>query len=124
MIPDRFVCLKEIPLTSNGKVDRKNLQVQSRELFASRCKNKKYANEFLDIICRDVDLNILSQDIDLEKGIKECGIDSIQYVKIIILLEEKYAIEFSENELDMNYFPTIGKLIEKVEELVERKNDI
>ena len=123
MIPDEFVWLKKIPLTTNGKVDRKVLQIQSRKLLVPKYENVKYANDIINIICQDVDLNIVPQDINLEKGIKECGIDSIQYVKIIISLEEKYAIEFSDDELEINFFPTIGNLIDKVKELVEKKND-
>ena len=51
----------------------------------------KLANENLDIDFNDLDMNTKLSDLD---------IDSIDMLDFIMLIEEKYDIEFEEDELD------------------------
>lgn len=65
------------------------------------------ANENLDIDLSDVQMNTKLSDLD---------IDSIDMLDFIMLLEEKYNIEFAEDELDE--IETLGDIAE----LIESKN--
>lgn len=64
-------------------------------------------NENLDIDLSDVQMNTKLSDLD---------IDSIDMLDFIMLLEEKYNIEFAEDELDE--IETLGDIAE----LIESKN--
>ena len=67
----------------------------------------KLANENLDIDFNDLDMNTKLSDLD---------IDSIDMLDFIMLIEEKYDIEFEEDELDE--IETLGDIAE----LIESKN--
>ena len=67
----------------------------------------QWANENLDIDLSDVQMNTKLSDLD---------IDSIDMLDFIMLLEEKYNIEFAEDELDE--IETLGDIAE----LIESKN--
>lgn len=64
----------------------------------------KLANENLDIDFNDLDMNTKLSDLD---------IDSIDMLDFIMLIEEKYDIEFEEDELDeIETLDDIASLIE------------
>ena len=67
----------------------------------------KLANDNLDIDFNDLDMNTKLSDLD---------IDSIDMLDFIMLIEEKYDIEFEEDELDE--IETLGDIAE----LIESKN--
>ncbi|MBM0045950.1 acyl carrier protein [Anaerococcus sp. mt242] len=64
----------------------------------------KLANDNLDIDFNDLDMNTKLSDLD---------IDSIDMLDFIMLIEEKYDIEFEEDELDeIESLDDIASLIE------------
>ena len=64
----------------------------------------KLANDNLDIDFNDLDMNTKLSDLD---------IDSIDMLDFIMLIEEKYDIEFEEDELDeIETLDDIASLIE------------
>lgn len=65
------------------------------------------ANDNLDIDLSDVDMNTKLSDLD---------IDSIDMLDFIMVIEDKYDIEFGEDELDE--IETLGDIAE----LIESKN--
>lgn len=65
------------------------------------------ANENLDIDCSEMEMTTKLSDLD---------IDSIDMLDFIMLIEEKFEIEFEEDELDE--IETLGDIAE----LIESKN--
>jgi len=64
--------------------------------------------------------DIISPDTILEDDtlLSECGLDSIGIVELIISIEEKYAFEFSSNDLYLKNFKTINSISSLVYRLV------
>ncbi|WP_027338554.1 acyl carrier protein [Halonatronum saccharophilum] len=63
-----------------------------------------------EIIIENSELSNISnikEDIDL----RELGIDSINFVKVIVSIEEELEINFNINDLDYNKFPNTKALI-------------
>ncbi|MDD7306401.1 MAG: phosphopantetheine-binding protein [Peptoniphilaceae bacterium] len=60
-------------------------------------------------------LNIDAENIDFATKIEDLDIDSIDLLDFIMTIEDKYDIEFSDEELDQI------KSLEDIEELIEKK---
>lgn len=78
-------------------------------------------NEMLDEI-REIVYSIVSEeypevtkDIGYDVELSEYGVNSLKFVIITVLLEDKYDIEFEDEKLDMEEVWTIRKLAEYVE---------
>ena len=60
-------------------------------------------------------LNIDGENLDFATKIEDLDIDSIDLLDFIMTIEDKYDIEFSDEELDQI------KSLEDIEELIEKK---
>lgn len=49
--------------------------------------------------------------------------DSLNYIKSIVLLEEKFNIKFEDDYLDINQFKNIGDLVEYIKNSVNDKSE-
>lgn len=51
--------------------------------------------------------------------IEEMGLDSITYIKFLIMIENRYNIEFEDDKLAINSFKSIGELCQHIRQIVE-----
>ena len=58
------------------------------------------------------DFSHIASDIDL----KNIGINSITFIKIVVSIETEFGIEFEDEDLDYNKFPNIKSLVNYVED--------
>lgn len=63
------------------------------------------------------DIEQLTEDTDLWKH----GMESIDFVRIVVMLEEIYDIEFEDEFLQMKYFNCVKDFAEYVEKRLETK---
>jgi len=81
-------------------------------------------------LIRDVLLNILEQiDMQIELSVdavdlklSEMDMNSVDFIQMLILIEEKFNIEIPDEYLDINKFNTLMEIETLVKELIERKN--
>ena len=67
--------------------------------------------ELIKLVKENLDIN--EDEIDFEKEITEYDIDSIDMLDFIMAIEDKYDIEFSDDELDeIEKFSDVISLIE------------
>lgn len=67
--------------------------------------------ELIELVKENLDIN--KDEIDFEKEITEYDIDSIDMLDFIMAIEDKYDIEFSDDELDeIEKFSDVISLIE------------
>ncbi|MDU2649393.1 phosphopantetheine-binding protein [Anaerococcus vaginalis] len=67
--------------------------------------------ELIELVKENLDIN--EDEIDFEKEISEYDIDSIDMLDFIMAIEDKYDIEFSDDELDeIEKFSDVISLIE------------
>jgi len=63
-------------------------------------------------------LVLQTAELDVEKHIDQdfsaIGINSIQYIRIIVAIEQEYNMEFSDDSLLEGYFATFEQLVEYV----------
>lgn len=75
-------------------------------------------NKIKDILAEELDLNLELENIDENASLFEEGlnVDSLGIVELIALLEEKFDIQFEEEDLSPEYFSnlkSLGDLVEK-----------
>lgn len=70
------------------------------------------------IISEELDVNLKSDDIDENVSLFEDGLgfDSVIIVELIALTEEKFGIQFSDDELSIESFSSISVLAECIVE--------
>ncbi|MBP0016840.1 MAG: acyl carrier protein [Cyanobacteria bacterium SBLK] len=75
------------------------------------------------IIADDLDVNLKKDEIDENASLFEggLGLDSIVIVELIALIEEKFGIEFSDLELNPEYFSSLKVLAEFVWQKLESR---
>jgi len=115
MIPSLYMQLPSIPLTSNGKVDRKALPVHYRENIISENEFKAPESE-AEILLAKIWGGILKIDqISVNSNFFNIGGDSLVGTRIIAKVREESGIDIS---LRMLFeFPTIKELSEQIENL-------
>lgn len=106
MVPSYFVFLDKMPLTSNGKVDRKKLLSMDVKVE----KRKKYEpprNEFEQTFQKVLQEILGIKKIGIDDNILELGADSLTLMKITIkLLEENFIV----NIQDIYEYKTIREI--------------
>ncbi|NEQ09198.1 MAG: acyl carrier protein [Moorea sp. SIO4E2] len=69
-------------------------------------------NQLKEIIAEELDVNIKLEDIDENLSLFEDGLefDSIATVELISLIEKHFEVEFSDSELNPEYFSNLKVL--------------
>lgn len=57
--------------------------------------------------------------IDFSRSFQENGMDSIGFIELIILIEEKFHIEFPDKLLSINQINSLSKLADEVDRLLK-----
>lgn len=78
--------------------------------------------QILDVIEMILQDGNIRSAVDINDDLAYLGVNSINYVKIVIELEDELDIEFEDDKIDFSQFPTFTDLCTYVEKLV-REND-
>lgn len=54
------------------------------------------------------------KEIDNDTLLNEVGIDSLRYVELVLVLEEEYSIQIEDEDLIIENFETIDKIIDLI----------
>ena len=67
--------------------------------------------ELIELVKENLDIDV--EEVDFDKSISDYDIDSIDMLDFIMAIEDKYDIEFSDDELDeIENFSDVVSLIE------------
>lgn len=116
MIPSHLILLDEFPLTSNGKIDRKNLpEIKSHndKLDIPETDTQKKLCEILSKLTNVKDISINDNFFDI-------GIDSLTGIRLT--LEVYYAFNKDITIKDVFQYNTIKKLSDFIDSLKDTKN--
>ena len=68
-------------------------------------------DELIELVKENLDIDV--EEVDFDKAIPDYDIDSIDMLDFIMAIEDKYDIEFSDDELDeIEKFSDVVSLIE------------
>ncbi|WP_281561584.1 non-ribosomal peptide synthetase [Thalassomonas sp. RHCl1] len=90
MVPDSWLCLKQLPLNANGKIDRKSLpapeleqqQTQHRPLTASEAKLAEIWQQLLNVDSINADDDFFALGGDSIKSLQMIGLAARQGIKL------------------------------------------
>ena len=100
MVPSSFVMLDALPLTANGKVDRKTLPDPGKSIYKSIQNLKESNDPVVERIAQLVGGVLKVDNIDPGKNLLELGANSLALLKIANLLESEFGFR-----------PKIGELV-------------
>ncbi|GIQ70288.1 hypothetical protein XYCOK13_31120 [Xylanibacillus composti] len=115
MVPTSFVLLEELPLSANGKVDRKALgalaKAGARTAGRKRAAPATELQEKLASVWEEV---LGCKQVGLDDGFFELGGDSLRAIQCMNVLKERYQIDLSLQDLfDAPNIGQLARLIEK-----------
>jgi amino acid adenylation domain-containing protein/non-ribosomal peptide synthase protein (TIGR01720 family) len=116
MIPEQFVYLKEVPLTSNGKVDKKRLPEPEKFRTASKIDHVAPRNETeekLTVICKEI---LGLEHIGVNDNFFDKGGHSLKAMRFITQIRKDFQVNLNMEELFEH--PTIEFV---AEEIIRRK---
>jgi amino acid adenylation domain-containing protein/non-ribosomal peptide synthase protein (TIGR01720 family) len=119
MIPNQFVWLKALPLTTNGKVDKQVLPKPNWELIHRDTANtttNKYDNHLLQIWTEILGL----KHCHIDDNFMELGGHSLMALKMILKIEKEFHVQLTVNDLYLA--PTVGKLSAKIQQLKAKQS--
>ena len=120
MIPVRFKHVESFILTTNGKIDRRNV-LECAEIKAGGSISENLRIDELNNIQRKAFEVIVStlppqiEEISLETNFSNTGIDSVTFIKIVVALESEFDFQFDDEMLLITVFPTIKSMIDYIE---------
>lgn len=112
MVPNYFVSLTSIPLTSNGKIDRKALPtVENKEIVTSSyVEPKKELEKQIAALWQRI---LGLERVSIEDDFFEIGGHSILAVKVISAMEKEFGLKLSINLIFK--YPSISSLAKAIE---------
>jgi acyl carrier protein len=78
---------------------------------------KNTMDQLKQIIAQELDVNIDLAEVDPDASLLEdgLGLDSIAIVELVTLIEERFAIQFGEDDLNMEAFASVRTLSQFIE---------
>ena len=119
MIPSYFIQLEYLPETPNGKIDKSKLP--NPEIYNKGTKetnkayvNCKIVNNLEKIVYEVLNKSLTGNEINNDAELIGLGIDSISFIKIVVIIEERFQIKFDIDDLDFDKFPLFKDLVHYV----------
>lgn len=116
MIPQHFIQLEKIPLTPNGKVDRKALtaiQLKNRDEYVAPGSRKE---KILVKLWSEI-LDTAEDELSVTASLFDLGINSLKVLTLIARIHKEFEIRVSLGDIFKN--PTIKKQVELLKEAAE-----
>jgi amino acid adenylation domain-containing protein len=112
MIPGYYVQLDKLPLTTNGKVDRKNLPSPEEAGLGTGRKyvapRNDFEKQFVELVGSAIGID--SRKVGIEDRFFELGANSMTLIKIAGLINEKFNNNLK--AVSLFQFPTIRSLVD------------
>lgn len=120
-IPKRFINVSKLPLSSNGKVDRNQLNniIESNGFY--NVKEAILPSSSLEREVLNIFENIVRTSIDVEQDFFKVGGDSLKAIKLVSLLNKKYDIKITIMDLYDN--SNVRKLSQIIQKEIEKYDE-
>jgi len=122
MIPSSFFQVERVPLTPNGKVDRREIQnlvtarleKEKQQAQRSSAKHRMFY-QLIDIIGSIVDIT-RQEEIHIDTPLEDIGVDSINFIRMLVEIEREFQVIIGDEYLQFGAFSSIRAIIDYLEE--------
>lgn len=104
MVPDVFVQLEKMPMTQNGKIDKKALPKPVSQPKNLKVPNTRMQKKIFDIVAEVVENDFFGIDTSFYKA----GLSSVSAMKLCILLSDEFGVTIKTGDIHDNN--TVEKL--------------
>ena len=121
MLPSYFIFLDTMPFTPNGKVNKKALREMdnSNKDFNSLSMQVNDKSSGIDevefkvrsIISLNSNQSCSVNEIQIDDNLKIWGVDSINFVKILVALEKEFKFTFDDDHLNLESLSTVNEIV-------------
>jgi len=116
MVPAQFVRLANLPLTSNGKVDRNALPMPSAENALAEVEAREELNEIEATLLDLVRTSLQNPEVTIDDDFFLVGGHSLMGTQIVLRVRETFGVELS--LADLFEAGTVEALAARIEELI------
>ncbi len=98
------------------------MEIRMKEVLSSEKGSNVNTDDITESVIKII-RNINNNDsveINEKSRIDELGVDSINYIRLIVGFEDRFEVEFEESKLRVTAFETIGEITEYIRELIRR----
>lgn len=95
MVPDIFVCLDKMPLTSNGKIDRKALPIPELKSKEIVLPEGDFEKQIFDIVSKE----LKTTDFGITTNLISMGLTSIKAINISTTIKQKLNYSISTGDI-------------------------
>jgi acyl-coenzyme A synthetase/AMP-(fatty) acid ligase/acyl carrier protein len=125
MIPSQLIRIDEMPLTNSDKIDRKALAALPDATAATAAEPIHAANG--DVVAQKICAIIASvlgrqlpPDAIDGPALQMLGVDSLQFMKVVVQLESEFGLEFDEDFLLSGRSMSVAAIAQMIEDSLQR----
>lgn len=118
MLPQKIVNVEKFDYTTSGKLSKKEMLSHYKRKSKGNLDKKAHNYSIEEIILEIIKKKLESEELQLSSKLDEIGIDSLNYVSIIVEIEEEFDIEFDDDLLVSSRFESIENIAQYVKESV------
>ncbi|MBU3198523.1 phosphopantetheine-binding protein [Clostridium estertheticum] len=78
--------------------------------------------KILKIIKNNIDLKVNYDEIEFDDDLIQMGVNSLNYIKLIVYIEKEFEIEFDDENLAIKKYDSIKSLTDYVQENINVKH--
>lgn len=71
------------------------------------------------VIDENIELEVSAENIEGNKDLVDYGMESVNYMKIVVAIENEFDIRFTDEELVISNFETIDKIVAIIDSKLE-----
>lgn len=71
------------------------------------------------VILEQLNVNLTKEQVSESSKLEDIGVHSLNFVQVIVALEDEFNVEFDDNELEISRFHTVQDLYEELVTLIE-----
>jgi acyl carrier protein len=122
MVPSAFVTLEEVPLTPNGKVDRKALPEPGQRSGEAAAGYEAARTPVEEVLCRIWERLLKTEQVGIHENFFELGGHSLLATQVISRVRESFSIELPLRVIFES--PTITEIAETIEKAMRAEEGI
>lgn len=118
MIPTKLLQVEQVPSNANGKLSRGYFKKHYSDFLGSKESGDTVSSNSVHARIVKVVENVLGMPVaqaEVEAELEDLGIRSLNFIEIVVFIQEEFSIKFDDDFFSMDKFATLADLEEYVE---------